>query len=570
MGGINQRFVRASCTPGATCMCEHADIIIAARFVHAWGYSYALYTPPREVTLRRLGLVLLALTYMGVFLVWSNAVRAATITVTTTADGPTSSSQCSLHDAIKAANTDTKVGGCIAGHGADTIIVPAGVYTLTGFEGEQVEGFNNLLRLSWPIAIIGAGPLQTVLRGVSCTNSCPQPSRVVLIDANAFVTIRGVTLGDNYCGDRSDGGLYGGGILNAGDLTLMEVRIQAASASIGGGIYNSDTLAIRNTTIISNEAFFIFGGQYSIGTGGHLTFRVNTLIYYYSNSLINMSPPTAHRFHVSSGLSIASMYKVDRQNPTPLYEQIRLLLRTQIVKGDFAPGAQLPTESELCQRYEVSRITITKALNDLAQEGLIQRIQGKGSIVAPLPIKNPLNALLGFTETMRQNGLRSRSIILSVESFEGDFDLCRSFELPVNFHTRFTRFKRLMFVHDMPAVLLNVVLKEDFAAKLQEQPLENASFYKCYEQILGRRVIRNDTILTPIIATPEAIDVLQVKPGTPHFLFRGLSFVEGGMPIELATGIFRGDLFQFSSSIYRIREEVAYSCQDEVEVNQAM
>jgi DNA-binding GntR family transcriptional regulator len=250
------------------------------------------------------------------------------------------------------------------------------------------------------------------------------------------------------------------------------------------------------------------------------------------------------------------MYQVDRGNPTPLYEQIKLILRRQITSGEFEPGVQLPTEAELCQQYQVSRITVVKALGDLAHEGLIQRMQGKGSIVSPPPFKNSMNMILGFTATMRQNGLRPRSQILSTEEIHGDLSLRRSFELPLNYPSRFIRFKRLMFVNEMPAVLFNVVVQEAVGRKMQEQDLDNTSFYKLYKEIFGRPVSRNETTLTPILATPEAIELLGVKPGTPHFLFRGLSFVEGDIPVELSTGIFPGDLFQFDSIIYRLREEV--------------
>ncbi len=250
------------------------------------------------------------------------------------------------------------------------------------------------------------------------------------------------------------------------------------------------------------------------------------------------------------------MLQVDRQNPTPLYEQIKLILREQITSGEFQPGGQLPTEAELCRQYNVSRITIVKALGDLAHEGLIQRIQGKGSIVRPLPIKNSMNTIMGFTETMRRNGLEPRSQVLSAEPVDGDLELRKLFQQPLSYSARFFRFKRLMFVNDIPAVLFDVYVKDEVGRKMQECDLNNTSFYRVYEEIFGRPVTRNETTLTPILATPEAIELLGVKPGTPHFLFRGLSYVDGDIPVELSRGIFPGELFTFDSTIYRLREEV--------------
>lgn len=252
------------------------------------------------------------------------------------------------------------------------------------------------------------------------------------------------------------------------------------------------------------------------------------------------------------------MYTLDRDNPTPLYEQIKTILREQIAMGVLAPGTALPTENELCKTYQVSRITVVKALSDLTHDGLIHRVQGKGSIVNPTPIFNVMDRILGFTETMRLNGRVPRSTVLSTRTFEGDFELNKLFQLPVNQKTRFVEFKRLMSVDGTPAVLFTIIVREEIGSKILEHPLDNVSFYKLYHEILGRPVSQNETTLTPILATPEAIEFLHIKPNTPHFLFQGLSFIEGDVPIELSRGIFRGDLFQFSSTIYRWREEVNY------------
>lgn len=252
------------------------------------------------------------------------------------------------------------------------------------------------------------------------------------------------------------------------------------------------------------------------------------------------------------------MYTLDRSNPTPLYAQIKTILREQIALGELAPGTSLPTENELCKTYRVSRITVVKALNDLTHDGLIHRVQGKGSIVNAVPIRNVMDRILGFTETMRLNGRTPRSSVISSRTFEGDFELNKLFELPVNQKTHFVEFKRLMYVDDTPAVLFTIVVREEIGSKILQRNLENVSFYKLYQEILGRRVLQNETTLTPILATPEAIEFLHVKPNTPHFLFQGLSFIEGDVPVELSKGIFRGDLFQFSSTIYSLREEVNY------------
>lgn len=76
----------------------------------------------------------------------------------------------------------------------------------------------------------------------------------------------------------------------------------------------------------------------------------------------------------------------------PLYEQIKDELREQILSGRFRSGDRLPSETELMEHYDVSAITAKRVLNDLCDEGLVNRIKGRGSFVAGADGKNILNS----------------------------------------------------------------------------------------------------------------------------------------------------------------------------------
>jgi GntR family transcriptional regulator len=73
---------------------------------------------------------------------------------------------------------------------------------------------------------------------------------------------------------------------------------------------------------------------------------------------------------------------VSPSSGAPLYEQIVDQVRQQIMAGELAAGAALPSLRALAQELRVSLITTTRAYNDLAAEGLIVNVPGKGSFVA--------------------------------------------------------------------------------------------------------------------------------------------------------------------------------------------
>ena len=76
---------------------------------------------------------------------------------------------------------------------------------------------------------------------------------------------------------------------------------------------------------------------------------------------------------------------VDHEGKTPVYLQIAAILRGQIERCELAPGRPVPSETQLMQRYEVARLTARKAVRVLADEGLVEVVQGRGVYVAERP-----------------------------------------------------------------------------------------------------------------------------------------------------------------------------------------
>ena len=150
---------------------------------------------------------------------------AATLTVTTTADTTTCGAPCSLRGAIAAANS------------GDTIIIPAGTFTLT-LDAE--------LGIDKDLTLTGAGSGDTIIQAAIST--ADTTSRVFKI-TNGNVAIFGVTIQHGNTIDN------GGGIWNSGTLTLTQSTVSGnTTGNFGGGIYNGGTLNVTTSTIISNTA----------------------------------------------------------------------------------------------------------------------------------------------------------------------------------------------------------------------------------------------------------------------------------------------------------------------------
>jgi hypothetical protein len=172
----------------------------------------------------------------------SPTAHAATITV---------SPVCTLRDAITAANTDTATGGCLAGSGADTIVLSGDTYA---YSAEFAPGSGNALpAISSEITIEGHG--STISR-----SGTSDDFRILYVGPDGDLTLNETTISGGSTSAR------GGGILNLGVLTVNNSVISGNSARWGGGIsndafdYDDSTLTLNNSTVSGNSAEMGGGG----------------------------------------------------------------------------------------------------------------------------------------------------------------------------------------------------------------------------------------------------------------------------------------------------------------------
>jgi CSLREA domain-containing protein len=212
------------------------------------------------------------LTLMLALLPGTGTVHAANLTVNTTTDELNSDGDCSMREAIQAANTDTAVDACPAGSGADIITVPAGTYTLT----------LSHLFIRTNMTINGSGMGSTIIeqlnpsfRVIDIGNGNPPVGPVPVVSISRL-TVKGGHAISPSNSEAFPFHIHGAGIHNHGILTLTNVTItgNVAQPDGGGGLWNANTATIVNTTIADNSAPAGLGG----GLGGAPLALTNTIV----------------------------------------------------------------------------------------------------------------------------------------------------------------------------------------------------------------------------------------------------------------------------------------------------
>jgi len=248
------------------------------------------------------------------------------------------------------------------------------------------------------------------------------------------------------------------------------------------------------------------------------------------------------------------MDQIDRNSSIPLYEQIKQIVRAQILSGEYSFGSRLPTEEELCAQFGVSRITVKRALSELASVGLIRRRRGSGTIVTRKPVDDSFKQTAGFSEIARSNGREPGSKILEIGLLEANENLRTTFQLPPTARPRFMSFQRLMLLDETPCALVTAFVPEELGQQLRQFDLDNQSFYKLYQKITGQTIVRNENTLAPVAVSPEFAKLLAVDPGSAHMHIRGVSYFEGDLTAEMSVSIFSGDIFEWRADTYQMRD----------------
>lgn len=229
----------------------------------------------------------------------------------------------------------------------------------------------------------------------------------------------------------------------------------------------------------------------------------------------------------------------------PLYIQVREDLKRRILKGEYLPGDQIPTEQELCKRYNVSRITVEKALSSLVHERLLDRKQGKGSYVSSDKIRRRLPRLYSFTEDMRELGFEPSSRILELAVVEADEETKGTLVLPEQDGQVF-RVSRVRLANRKPILVERTLVPHYLCSGLEMQDLAKGSLYDILRNQYGLSMDHAEETYEVTIVDKETAKLLECPSRQPAFSIERIAYLKNGSPFEMTSSVGRGDRLRFT------------------------
>ncbi len=233
-------------------------------------------------------------------------------------------------------------------------------------------------------------------------------------------------------------------------------------------------------------------------------------------------------------------------NGEPLYEQVAAILRERI-RREHQPGDRLPAEQELADSFGVHRLTLRRAIEALAAEGMIARRKGQRAVVLNTRVNYRLSAGRRFTETVQSIGRSPKSELVAKAVENAPETAAEALDLPVG--ARVVRIDTLRYIDDLPVVRVrHWIPAEPFEPVIRGY--RGGSLHALLETEFGVRLkrIRSEVYAEP--ASPEDIATLFLPPTIPVLLCRNLNADEStGRPCEYAEARWRGDAVRFDVSM---------------------
>lgn len=237
--------------------------------------------------------------------------------------------------------------------------------------------------------------------------------------------------------------------------------------------------------------------------------------------------------------------------PVPLHHQVYLDLRRGLDEGRWVPGDRLPPERELAEHYGCSLITVRRALTELAREGRIERIRGRGTTVLRPRIERDFAESLSFSAEMERRGLDPATRLIGARAQAADEVVAAGLGLAPGSPTFYV--ERLRLAGDEPLLLEQVHLPAERFPGLLETDLERESLYDLLARRYVTRVVRAREALEPVLLRAREARLLGQRPRTPALLIEGIASAVDDRPVEFSRTFVRGDRTRYyvERTVYR-------------------
>lgn len=242
---------------------------------------------------------------------------------------------------------------------------------------------------------------------------------------------------------------------------------------------------------------------------------------------------------------------INADSPVPLYEQIKNYILHNIHSGEWPYNTRIPSERDLAEQFEVSRVTVGKAIKELVQLGHLNVQIGKGTYVSEAPMKQQIETLTSFTEEMQLRGQTTFSQVLSAAVKPAPVDLLPVLALPPG--AEIIELQRVRYVGSRPMAIECASVSASLCPDiLEKHDFSRESLYAVLREKYGVNLIAAEQTFEARAATTEEASHLRIDVGAPVLAIYRVTYDDQERACEEVKSVYRGDHYKFRTWLRRI------------------
>lgn len=234
---------------------------------------------------------------------------------------------------------------------------------------------------------------------------------------------------------------------------------------------------------------------------------------------------------------------IDRNSPIPLYYQLKRILLDRIENNELKPGDVLPTEQQIQEMYDVSRTTVRQALSELADEGLIVRHRGRGTFVSKPKVHHMPEKYPDLSDYMMVQGLTPGWYLMSATWVDPSEEVAKILNVPVG--QKVFQLERLRLANDEPIGFQVAHLAPQFDSYIDANAFTEGGSLRYLNRLPLLEYSIAHRTLEAIEANDRFAELLGVSIGAALLRVTRIIYAQDSTPIELFSGVYRGDRFQY-------------------------
>jgi GntR family transcriptional regulator len=239
---------------------------------------------------------------------------------------------------------------------------------------------------------------------------------------------------------------------------------------------------------------------------------------------------------------------INKNSPVPIYHQLEEYIKQQIESGILREEAVIPSEREFAERFQISRMTVRQAINNLVIEGYLKRQKGRGTFVSKRKVEQELQGMTSFTEDMLSRGMSPSSTLLSFQIIPADKNT--AFDLKIEEKDSVYKIKRIRLADGAPMALETAYIPVEIVPGLTEEN-SNLSLYQYIEEHLSLSISEATQEIEASVADTFDAQTLGINIGDPILLIERISYLQNEVPFELVKSTFRADRYRFIHTMKR-------------------